>query len=273
MRLLRTPILLFWISVSNVHAASYSHLFTEETSVADGCRHAVEQLKREAIGAQCGSHLSGGVLRVQGEQRDFLERLYFEATAGLVTRYRAINQRVAMVEPVPGESLLRCTVEAELEVECNRGERDPQFAPFFEQQVSLNQLRFEVGEEMVVEVAPEQSMVITILQLIPYLRGEERVWRIFPNDFHPDDHLEAGESISIPDQDRDDFQLIAELPNGKVRAVEELVVLATRHPVNFPEKMSIEQFHRLLAEIPLQQRRELFIPYEIKQTKRVGAVR
>ena len=266
-------LLLLFLPISALHAVTHSHLFTAETSVVDGCRYAVEQLKRETIESSCGSHLSGGVLRVQGDHQDFLERLYFESTAGFVTQYHLISQQVEMVEPLPGESLLRCTVEAELEVQCNQGERDPQFAPLFEQQVALNQPSFEVGEEMVVEVVPQHFMVITILQLIPYLQGEERVWRIFPNEFDVDNHFEAGVAVLIPDQSQNDYQLIVDLPDGRARALEELVILATRAPVDFPEKMSVEQFHRLLSEIPLDQRRELFIPYEINQPKRAGVVR
>ena len=39
--------------------------------------------------------------------------------------------------------------------------------------------------------------------------------------------------------------------------------------IKFPDQMSVEQFHQLLAEIPLNQRREKFIPYEIIKERSV----
>jgi len=266
-------ILLLGLCSTTLLAASSSYLFTEEVSVATGCQRAAERVKMEAIASQCGAHLSGGSLRVQGDHQDQLDRLYFESTAGYVKHYQLIDQQVAMVSPIPDESLFRCTVEAELEVQCDQGERDPQFSPLFEQQVSLNQIHFQDGEEMVIEIVPRQSMHITILQLIPYLQGEERVWRIFPNAYQSQSVLQGDQPILIPDGKQDQFQLIATLPMGEQRVVEELVVVATRIPVRFPEKMSVEQFHRLLAEVPLSQRRELFIPYEITQSRHAGVTR
>ena len=252
--------------------ATASYLFTQESSAQSGCEQAEKRLKLEQIERQCGAQLSGGKLRVQSERQDRLDHLYFESTAGYVTQYHSLKQQLEMVEPLPGESLFRCVVEAELEGQCNQGRRDPQFAPLFEQQVSLNQLYYKTGEEMVVELRPQQRMTITILQLIPHLESEPRVWRLFPNAYRTEGHLQAGVSISIPHPTEDRYQFIAQLPSGEQRVTEELVVVATREEVQFPEQMSVEQFHRLLAEIPLKDRRELFIPYEIIDTERTGEV-
>lgn len=248
-------------------AASSSYLFMHGTSAEAGCREALQRLKLQRIAAQCGSQLAGGGLRLQGEQQDRLDRLYFESTAGSVVHLRLLKQQVDLVEPVPGERLFRCRVEAELEVQCTQGERDPQFAALFEERVALNQIHFKSGEEMVVEIQPQQAMALTILQLIPYLESERQVWKIFPNTYQPESLLQGSEPILIPDPERDSYQLIARLPSGKKRVVEELVVLATRTPVAFPQQMSVGQFHRLLAEIPLSDRRELFIPYEIIESE------
>lgn len=264
-------LLIFSSAVPAVDHASY--LFTDETSVAEGCGRAAERLKMEAVAARCGSQLSGGRLRVQGDDQSSMDRLYFESVAGSVSHYKSIDQTVDMVHPLPEETFFRCRIKAEVEVTCSRGQRDPLFAPLFEQQVSLNQIRFHPGEAVMVEIDLDQPMAITILQLIPYLEQGERVWRLFPNAHQSEGRLGGEGKIIIPDPEKDDYQFVAELPTKESRVFEELVVLATRSPVPFPEKMSVEQFHRLLVEIPLDERRELFIPYEIIQPKQRGVVR
>lgn len=248
-------------------ATSTQHLFTHEISVTQGCQRAVERLKLEAIAYRCGAQLSGGSLRVQGEQQDLLDRLYFESTSGYLTRYQELKREVEMVEPLPGESLFRCSVEADLEVRCAQGERDPQFAPLFEQQVALNRIHFKENQEMALSIDPSDPMFITVLQLIPYFEEEQRVWRLYPHAEEESFSFEKSHPVTIPNQE---VQWVAQLPEGRSRVAEELVVIATREQVVFPEKMSIEQFHRVLAEIPLSQRRELFIPYQIVDGKSRG---
>ncbi len=257
------------LQATAVRAESAHHLFTNEVSVVQGCQRAIERLKLEAIAAQCGAQLSGGSLRVQGEQQDRLERLYFESTAGYLSRYREQQREVEMVEPLPGESLFRCTVEAEVAVRCVQGERDPQFAPLFEQQVKLNRIQFEPEQEMVLSIEPSDALFVTILQLIPYLQESQRVWRLYPNGGEQS-VLHGGKPVILPDPR---YQWIVQLPQDQERVTEELVVIATRDRVTFPEKMSVEQFHRLLGEIPLGQRRELFIPYQIVQEMDGGVLK
>ncbi len=267
---------LLWIGVllsAAVEAGvSSSHLFSEAVSAQQGCERAIEKLKVAEIGRRCGMQLSGGQLRVLGDGEDRLDRLLFETSAGLVTRFELLSQQVEMVKPLPESSLFRCRVEAELEVRCNQGRRDPAFAPLFSQQVTLNQTRYRDGEEMVVQLQLEQPGYITILQWIPYLQHPSRVWRLFPGADDSSNHFPAAASITIPDQDKRRYQWIASLPKGEARVVEELVVIASKEPVHYPQQMSVEGFHRLLSEIPLAQRRELYIPYEIVPTDGGGGM-
>ncbi len=248
-------------------AVSASHLFTDEVSADQGCQRAIERIKLDAIGKQCGSTLSGGQLRITGTEQDALDRLLFESTAGYVTEFELLQRQVEMVEPIEGTSLFRCSVEAELSVTCSQGKRDPAFAPLFQHQVALNRPSFEAGEMMVVELDLQHSMHLSVLQLLPYMETREKVWRLFPNSFRRDTGFDKVGVTTIPDQQRNHYQWISALPEGKRRVVEELVVIATKSPIRFPEKMSVESFHRMLSEIPLDQRRELYIPYQIIEKK------
>ena len=255
-------VLVLLSAAGNAQAVSHGHLFTAEVSAEEGCQRAVVELKLEAIHRKCGSSLSGGVLRVRGEQQDSIEHLLFETTAGAVTTFSMLEQQVTPVEIAGEGGLFRCDLEADLEVHCAQGERDPTFPPL-QQQIALNQIRYREGETMALTLHPEQPMHITVLQMLPYLQQQERVWRLFPNDYEPDGYILSEVVRTIPDQQRNHYQWVAELPEKRSRVSEELIIVATRSAIPFPKKMSIETFHRILNEIPLQQRRELFIPYQI----------
>jgi len=253
---------------------SGAYIFTAEMSAEEGCGQAVERIKLENIAEQCGAHLSGGKLRALGDGYDLLDQLYFESTAGHLTQFKIKKKEVILISTGSEAPLFRCSVEAALEVSCNQGERNPYFAPLFTEQISLNQLSFREGDEMKIFIDVPQPMSITVLQLLPYLESGEQVWRIFPNLYQPEGWVEKAEQLSIPNQEGE-YQLIAKLPIGKNRVVEELVVIAIDEKgdkdekIKFPDQMSVEQFHQLLAEIPLNQRREKFIPYEIIKERSV----
>ena len=170
---------------------------------------------------------------------------------------------------VAGECIKECSVTAVVEVECDKGKRDPSFAPSFLSDIRLNENVLRGGEGMIVYVKAESDMFITVFQYLPHLPDDEKVYRVFPNKMQSGGYLKQSESLMIPDDKLvQRYRLVADLPKGKERVVEELMVVATRTNIPFPEKMELATFQRILSEIPLNERREAMLPYEIVRSRK-----
>jgi hypothetical protein len=255
---------------SSLHAQGEiegSFIFSSRMTAEEGCALAVQALKRQAVARQCGSQMSGGALRAVSDSSDALYRLHFETTGGRVVSYAETAKRVT---PVEGEALLiRCTVAARLDIQCDQGRRDPAFIPTPENQVKLNRSVFQEGDPMQIAIRlpadlPGQVQ-ISIVQMLPYWEDEKRVWRLYPNDHQPASALGAGDTLTLPNAA---YSLDPTLPKGRRSVEESLMVVFSRTPLSLPDSLTIEQFHRALAEIPLNERRELVLGYRIEARTR-----
>lgn len=84
---------------------------------------------------------------------------------------------------------------------------------------------YKVGELLTVHVRSERDGYLTIFDMT----ADGEVYIIYPNRYHPDNFLEAGE-LTIPDPS-DPFVFEVALPEG----TETLVAVLTEKPVEFPE--------------------------------------
>jgi hypothetical protein len=245
-----------------------SYVYDSDVSPQEGCKLAEQAIKRQAVAQQCGSLMHGGAVRFKSESVDGLFRLHFETTGGRVTQFdsRVIHPAEVVTEAssLSNTQLFRCTVEAKVSVQCDQGQRDPGFIPSPESLVKLNETAFREGEAMQLRIQMPADLpglaYASVVQLLPYLEEEQRVWRLYPNPYQPSQALHANDQITLPNAA---YSLETSLPKGRKSVEEVLMVVFSRKPISFPETMTIEQFHRVLAELPLNERREMVLAYRI----------
>ncbi len=242
--------------------------FPDTVSDADGCGAALARARRKALESVCGLQVSGGSGRFKNESIDELSLFLFEETGGRIVSAKTVSKTVEYHRGAAPEStaLKQCIVSTEIEVKCDRGNRDPAFAPNFLADVTLNETSLREGEELTVSLTATDSMYVSVFQYLPYIKAGKNIFRIFPNERQPHDYIKKGDKLIIPNTGVDsDYVYVAQLPKNKDHVVEELMTVATRKRVSFPEEMTLDDFQRILSEIPLYERREVMIPYSISK--------
>jgi hypothetical protein len=242
--------------------------FPDTVSDADGCGSALARARRQALEKVCGLQISGGSGRFRSNDVDDLSLFLFEEIGGRIVSAKTINKSVEYHKSNTQEtaSLKQCTVVAELGVECDKGSRDPAFAPNFLADVALNETNLREDEAMTISLKAADDMYVTVFQYLPYIQTGKNVFRIFPNELQPQDLVKKGNMLTIPDSGQErKYSHVAQLPKGKEHVVEELMVVATRKRVSFPEEKTLDSFQQILSEIPLNVRREAMIPYRISK--------
>jgi len=255
-----------------MESASYS--FTDAVSDREGCELALTRVKKKVLELVCGTQFSGGSARFHTEEQDEMSLFLFESVGGRVTNteiYRKVVttlNRTASLE----DAVKQCSITAMVEVVCDQGRRDPSFAPSFVSEVQLNETVFRENDSMRIRLIAASEMYVNVFQYLPAEKGAENVLLVFPNLMQRDSFLKAGQELRIPDADTArGYRLAMRLPTGKEKAVEELMLVATKNRVAFPDSMTLGEFHRILAEIPLDDRREAIIPYFIAKKGKEGS--
>ncbi|MGE4298014.1 MAG: caspase family protein [Desulfovibrionaceae bacterium] len=91
--------------------------------------------------------------------------------------------------------------------------------------VRANKYLFKIGDALSVTCRIRKAGYLNIVNISP---GESTPTVLFPNTFHPDNRVQAGQTVSIPDRG-DRFALKATPPVGKSL----IVALHTDYPLNF----------------------------------------
>jgi hypothetical protein len=246
-----------------------SYVFDSRMTADEACSLAEQALKRNAVARQCGSLMTGGAFRALGDSSDSMLRLHFETTGGRVVEFERTARKFDKVENDPQNNILlqRCTIQARVAAQCDQGQRDPGFIPAPESQVVLNESVFREGEAMKLDIAMPVDLVgqayVSVLQLLPYLEDEKRVWRVYPNIHHPATPLTSKALLRLPNEA---YSLETALPKGRKSVEEALMIVFSRVPLSLPDAMTIEQFHRTLSELTLNMRREVVLGYRIESS-------
>lgn len=246
--------------------ASASYSFTDSLSDKEGCEIALTRVKKKVLEQVCGTQFSGGAGRFKTEEADEMSLFLFESVGGRIRDANLLSKDVTTLNRnvVSGDFLKQCSISAEVKVECDRGKRDPAFAPAFASDVQLNETVFRENDIMEIRVAAASGMYVSVFQYLPYEAGKENVFLVFPNQVQRDSFLKEGQTLKIPDCDSiNGYRLAMRLPKGKTKVVEELMLVGSKKKVAFPNAMSLSEFHRILSEIPLDDRREAIVPYYI----------
>ncbi|MGE4424372.1 MAG: DUF4384 domain-containing protein [Pseudodesulfovibrio sp.] len=91
--------------------------------------------------------------------------------------------------------------------------------------VRTNGTVFKIGEPLNISCTPKADGYLNVVTIQP---GDPAPTILFPNRFHPENRVEAGQTISIPGQG-DSFELTASPPAGKAL----IAVFHSPFPVNF----------------------------------------
>ena len=253
---------------ADVVSVEEKYSFPDTVSDAEGCGAAQARARKKALENVCGLQVSGGSGRFRSENVDELSLFLFEEIGGRIVSAKAVSKKVEYHKSTAPEAaaLKQCTVTVELGVKCDKGNRDSAFAPNFIADVSLNETSLREGEAMLISLIAADGMFVSVFQYLPYVQAGKNVFKIFPNELQPQDYVKKGDRLTIPNSENDrNYAHIAQLPTGKDHVVEELMAVATRKRVSFPEEMSLNDFQRILSEIPLYERREVMIPYSISK--------
>jgi len=252
------------LAVMLSESASYS--FNDSTSDKEGCDVALTRVKKKILEQVCGTRFAGGSGRFRAEGVDELSLFLFESVGGQVMDTHVLGKEVATVtrNSVSGDYVKQCTVSAFVDVRCDQGRRDPGFAPSFATDVLVNETVFRENDSMQITMTAASEMYVSVFQYMPAESEAENVQLIFPNQMQRESVVKKGQILRIPDNDTArGYRLAMRLPPGKDRLVEELMLVATKKVVTFPGRMTLSEFHRILAEIPLDDRRDAIFPYLI----------
>jgi hypothetical protein len=242
--------------------AKGSYMFPPVMPEAEACQQAEQRARADAIRQVTGETLSSEDVMRCSDQGDEAECARNSTVWTMVGGdIRSTRNRASETTPVV-EAYRQCTVSFEADVHVAEGRPDPSF----DVGVALNNTVYRDGENLVASLNPSQSMAVQVFQWLPYEKGDTQVIRIFPNAF--DNIARIDKPIAIPTEGgAKRYDLKVAFPAGQPatsKMVDEyLMVVATRKPVTFRDSYSLEDFNKLLAEIPLSDRRLVRKAYNI----------
>jgi len=242
--------------------ATGSYIFPPVMPEAEACQQAESRARAEAVRQVTGETLSAEeAMRCtdQGDEAECVRNSTVWTMVGGEIRSTRDRRSVTTVEL---ENFRKCTVSFEADVFVAEGKPDPNF----DIGVVLNNAVYRDGEKLTVTLKPTQPMAVQIFQWLPYENGDVQVTRIFPNRFDPMGRIDK--AISVPSETgvrRYDLKLSfpAGQPAGRKMVDEYLMVVATRQPITLRDSYSLEDFNRVVAEIPLGDRRIVRRAYNI----------
>jgi len=146
-------------------------------------------------------------------------------------------------------------------VAIEEGTRDPGFTLDLATHPGSRTIRD--GESLVLEVTASRRCYLTLI----HVGADGTLDLVVPNRFVPEVALDAGRTIRIPGKSAE-FEIRAQLPEGRERERERLLAVATLDPVTFPLDVGagdegFTAFNRWLLRIPVARRAEALWEYEI----------
>ncbi|CUW41233.1 conserved protein of unknown function [Magnetospirillum sp. XM-1] len=234
--------------------ASGSYIFPPVMTEAEACQQAETRARADAVRQVTGETLSSEEAMRCTEQGDEAECARNSTVWTMVGGdIRSIRDRKVetMVEV---ETFRKCVVSFEADVHVAEGRPDPNF----DVGVALNNTVYRDGENLNVTLKPSQPMAVQIFQWLPYEKGDTQVGRIFPNQFDAADRI--AKSVTIPTEaGAKRYDLKVSFPSGQPssrKMVDEyLMVVATKKPMVLRDSYSLDDFNRVVAEIPQGDRR------------------
>ncbi|MBI5748936.1 MAG: DUF4384 domain-containing protein [Nitrospinae bacterium] len=148
--------------------------------------------------------------------------------------------------------------------------------PYFKLEASLNRTVFKDGEEMQLKIKPTRDCYLTIFNILE----DDSVLTLIPNRHIRDTFIKADEYLIFPDEGikKMGINLKVHVVEGKNITKEKIYILCFKQPVDFGNKFEeglfgiykgssafIKELKREVVDIPLSERAERFLPYEIRK--------
>ena len=162
------------------------------------------------------------------------------------------------------------TMKLKAYVEPVKGNRDPGFTV----KAELSDNTLSSGEELLFSLTPTQDSYLYAFNLM----ADHSVLLVFPNDYMPDNHLSAGETVQIPDPNMRGYVRfrVGTMP-GEELTTESIYVVCTKDIVTMADDLprigtsmpasgdskSFIRLQRWLTNIPLDRRVEKNLVYHV----------
>ena len=259
-----------WIEVSatQVFPNSMSRLVAE--------KQLQEQLRNEAIQKKVPAsidistlftdvtHETGSGVDEQSAWAGF----FYSTVSGVITHQSEIENLFTDLGSTKGFEL---SLTMSYYVEPVKGERDPGFSV----EANLQKNLLNSGEELIIKVTPSQDCYLYLFNLL----ADQNIMLMYPNEYIPDNFLQAGKTLQIPNAMlRKMLQFkVAPLP-GEALSSESVYIVCTRSAVpvnrNLPRigtsvpviatgSQNFLELQRWLTTIPLNQRVEQNLIYHV----------
>ena len=148
--------------------------------------------------------------------------------------------------------------------------------PYFKLDASLNRTVYKDGEEMQLKIKPARDCYITIFNILE----DDSVLTLIPNRHIRDTFIKSNEYLLFPDENMKKMGINLKVHgvDGKNITKEKIYILCFKQPVDFGSKFEegifgiykgssafIKELKREVVDIPLSERTERFLPYEIRK--------
>ncbi|MFQ5670602.1 MAG: DUF4384 domain-containing protein [Acidobacteriota bacterium] len=191
-------------------------------------REALQRARLEAIQQVGGIDLSASDWRIKGEDpQGFADA--FAAAIQTSTRGRIVKETVHYETLLDGETpVYRVRLRADVALE--KDQEDPGFR--LRLRAVPESHTFRAGEQLQVTLTASRDCYITLLDVL----SSDRMVLLFPNRLSQENHLTAGQSLTLPSPSQRERGLALRmvLPEGKSRDAGLLLALATRDPLPLP---------------------------------------
>jgi hypothetical protein len=252
------------VTVTATGEASLSNATSEEAQ-----KTALQRARVNAVEKACG-------VKVQAESlvRDFILRGEFihSVSYGHIISEKVTRWDVGMEQKnsvTPPELSYKVTIMAEVLKE--KGAPDPSYRV----KVKLNKTIFQAGEDMIIRVSATKPGYLTILNFT----ADDKVVLLHPNAFHRDSKIEPGKEYQFPSVEDQQGIMKLQVSNlaGHKRDTEYIKVIVTSRPFPLLEEvnvigqygiiktvnLAVTEIARLISSIPVQERAEETVSYEI----------
>jgi hypothetical protein len=255
-------------SVTIVGMASMENVSKEEArrlAMEDGMRKAVEEVVGVNILAETlviNFQTSGDIIRAVPYGRVAEKEIMEEG----VDELRVVGKSTPS---------LMYRVKMKVKVAKEKGSADP----YFKLEATLNREVFNENDEMVIKVQPQRDCHLNIFCILE----DEKVFILLPNRYRINNFIRANETFSFPDESdrKAGMNLRVHTLPGEKSTHESIYIICLKQPLSFDTAKFEEGIYGLYAgktaflnelikeiiEVPLSERAERFIKYEIRSKK------
>ncbi|MDE1891619.1 MAG: DUF4384 domain-containing protein [Betaproteobacteria bacterium] len=228
------------------------YYFGPETSEARACQAALEAAKLDALRNVGGERFSQDETMICSENEKsgdaatqcLLNKLTWSQIGGDI-------QSIHVTKQVVSDELgkRRCEVNITAQVSVSPGVNNPAL----DSVVSLNQSIYRPGEDLTLQIVPQQPVYLTVFNWIPYAKEIEQVTKIFPNKMEQNNHV--SHELTLPSKQYDHWRvdLPDRIPANRRVLDEYVMVVVSKEPITWQTNYSFDAFRNKLAELPIDQ--------------------